>query len=145
LFDKFSYFDESVDANLKRVTLANIVTVLSLGVPFIHMGQEIGQSKELLDNTYNIPKINNMNWKLVEERSKMIDVLADAIKLRKALNYAQANSIEEILDGTTVEHMDNGLLVIKTSNKRLQSDGEKAVLIININEESSYIDLEEDY
>ncbi len=145
LFDKLSYFDESVDANLKRVTLANIVIILSLGVPFIHMGQEIGQSKELLDNTYNIPKINNMNWKLVEERSKMVDVLADAIKLRKALNYAQANSIEEILDGTTVEHMDNGLLVIKTSNKRLQSDGEKAVLVININEESSYIDLEEDY
>ena len=72
LFDKLSYFSDNEELNLQRVNFANAITILSLGVPFIHMGQEIGLSKCLLDNTYNVPKVNNMDWSLVETRSEMV-------------------------------------------------------------------------
>ncbi len=147
LFDKVSYFDESIDVCLKRVKLANIITLFSFGVPFIHMGQEIGLSKQLLDNTYNVPKINNMDWKLVKERETMVNILADAIKVRKLLSFEGIDNPDDIGDSVTVEHLENGLLVIRVKNEVLITDknAKEAIFIINPTEEKVTFDLESDY
>lgn len=147
LFDKVSYFDESLDVCLKRVRLANVITLFSFGVPLIHMGQEIGLSKQLLDNTYNVPKINNMDWKLVKERESMINILADAIKVRKELSFDGIDSPDDIGDTANIEHLENGLLVIRTSNEKLLIDknAKELVLIINPTEEKLSLDLKDDY
>ncbi len=147
LFDKVSYFDESLDVCLKRVRLANVITLFSFGVPLIHMGQEIGLSKQLLDNTYNVPKINNMDWKLVKERESMINILADAIKVRKELSFDGIDSPDDIGDTANIEHLENGLLVIRTSNEKLLTDknAKELVLIINPTEEKLSLDLKDDY
>ena len=146
LFDKVSYFDESLETNLKRVKLANALTVLAFGVPFIHMGQEIGLSKELLDNTYNVKKINNMNWKLVEERSEMVNYISDLIKLRKQLHYDRISTIEEIRDSVEITHHDNGLLTIKITDENfLLEDFKTDLILINPTEETITFDMDDDY
>ena len=146
LFDKLSYFDDSLETNLKRVKLANAITILSLGVPFIHMGQEIGLSKELLDNTYNIPKINNMDWKLVEERKELVNYISDLIKLRKELNYKKFHTVEDIKDSIEVNHMDNGLVVMKITDKALLLDNNVVnILLINPTEETIAMELDDYY
>ena len=145
LFDKLTYFDESLETNLKRIKLANAITVLSFGVPFIHMGQEIGQTKELLDNTYNVPKINNMNWNLVEEREDLVKYMSDLISLRKYLRYSQYDNLNDINDSITVEHLDNGLLLIKITNKDFLIKHDVGLVIINPTEENLSLELDDYY
>ncbi len=145
LFDKLSYFDESLEINLKRVKLANAITILSFGVPFIHMGQEIGLSKQLLDNTYNIPKINNMDWKLVEERMGMVSYLKDLITVRKNMRFSLVNNIEEINDSIEVEHLESGLLMVKITNKNFLVQDQEAIIFVNPTEENIPIELDDYY
>ena len=146
LFDKLSYFDDSLEINLKRVKLANAITMFSFGVPFIHMGQEIGQSKQLLDNTYNIPKINNMDWKLVEERMGMVSYLKDLISIRKNMKFSSIHNVDELNDTVNAEHLDNGLLMIKiTNNNFLVQNYKEAIIIINPTEENISTELDDYY
>ena len=62
LYDKLLVSNASEDevSLLERVSLANSILLLSFGIPFIHMGQEIGLSKEGLDNTYKTLRVNNL-------------------------------------------------------------------------------------
>ena len=146
LFDKLSYFDESLEINLKRVKLANAITLFSFGVPFIHMGQEIGQSKQLLDNTYNIPKINNMDWKLVEERMGMVSYLKDLITVRKSMDFSAISSIDELNDSVDAKHLESGLTMITITNESFLVPGAKeAIIFINPTEENISFELDDYY
>ena len=137
LFDKLSYFSEDEEINLKRVKFANALVLLAMGVPFIHMGQEIGQSKELLDNTYNVPKINDMDWKLVEERKEMVDYLKDLISLRKQLGYSEVHKISDLEGNMEATHLENGLLIVEITNEKfLLGDFKEAVIVVNPTENS---------
>ncbi len=145
LFDKLSCLDDNEELNLKRVKFANAVTLLSLGVPFIHMGQEIGMSKCMLDNTYNVPKVNNMDWDLVEERSEMVDYLASLISLRKKLPGYRANELCD-LDDAEFTYKDNGLIVLEIKSSKLLFDGYKSgMLIFNSSEESKTMEFDDYY
>ena len=70
LFDKLTYSNQEEDQEilLKRVKLGNAIISTIFGVPFFHMGQEIGLSKNGNDNTYNVLNINKMDWNLVDKR-----------------------------------------------------------------------------
>lgn len=145
MFDKLSYFSEDYETNFKRLKLANALTLLSIGVPFIHMGQEIGLSKELLDNTYNIPKINNMDWKLVEERNDLVEYMSDLIELRRALStkpYSDWNLVKEKIN---VNHLDSRLLMVEISDPALLLGHQKALVIINPTEENVSLELDDYY
>lgn len=114
LFDKLGHSNsqESIDIRLKRIKLMNAINVLSLGVPFIHMGQELAQTKNDDGNTYNVSKINNFNYNLYPERIDMINSLKDAIKLRKQLKYLSLNEPNQISDILKVSHLENGLYLL---------------------------------
>ena len=145
LFDKLSYFSEDLETNFKRLKLANAITVLSIGVPFIHMGQEIGLSKELLDNTYNVPRINNMDWDLVKERSDLVKYMSDLIKVKKKMSYKRLDYLDEFKDKINAYHLDNRLLVIEVSDKELIDNYNKAVVVINPTEENLSYELDDYY
>ena len=85
LYDKlvFSNPDEDEVDLLKRIKLANTLLLSLFGVPFIHMGQEIGLSKKGNDNTYNTLRLNMMDWNLIDERYDMVQILKDMIEFRK--------------------------------------------------------------
>lgn len=146
LYDKLSYFSEDEETNLKRVKFANALTILSMGVPFIHMGQEIGQSKELLDNTYNVSDINDMDWNLVNEREEMVDYLKDLISLRKKLGYSEVNNINDLEGNMDAIHLENGLLIVKITNKKFLLDNiNEAVIVINPTEKNLSYEFDDYY
>ena len=143
LYDKISYFDDNEEINLKRVKFANALTILSLGVPFIHMGQEIGMSKCMLDNTYNVPKVNNMDWKLVEERDEMVRYISDLVKLRKQLGLYKAKKLSE-LEKMEIKYLENGLLVVEIKDNSLLFDKyTEALLVINPTEDNKTLEFKD--
>ena len=145
LVDKLSYFSDNEELTLQRVKFANAITILSLGVPFIHMGQEIGLSKCLLDNTYNVPKVNNMDWSLVAEREEMVRYLKDLIEVRKILPLYSAETVQQ-LEKVSITHLDNGLIKITVADPKLLMPGYKeGLIIINPNEETKTIEFEDYY
>ena len=119
LYDKFvkSNPDEDDDTLYERVRLTNALILASFGIPFFHMGQEIGQSKLGLDNTYNLLKINNMNWELVDKNFEMVEHFARGVKLRRGCPFLKLYKPEDIKDIYKFSKLDNGLVEIDVDKK----------------------------
>jgi len=134
LFDKLkkSNEDESIETLLRRVRLANDIILLSYGIPLIHEGQEIGQSKDGFDNTYNVTKINNLNWELIDERFEMVDHLKHMIELRKYFSYTKLHSLEEIDNSFKIEHWKNGIYCLESSSETFSYPFKGLVILINV-------------
>ena len=146
LFDKFSKSnpDEDDETLYERVRLTNAIILSSFGVPFFHMGQEIGQSKLGLDNTYNLLKINNMNWELVDKNFEMVEHFAHGVRLRKQAAFLKLHKPEDIKGLYHFEKLDNGLVKISIDEKA--GFNEFPELVIYINATNNPVTLEfEDY
>ena len=134
LYDKltFSNPDENSETLLKRVKFANELVLLSFGLPFIHMGQEIGLSKSGLDNTYNVLKVNNMNWKLVDERWSMVESLAKFIHFRKHMfsffHAETSNDINKVFD---TQYWGNGMMAYQSDKSDFIKPFKKIAILIN--------------
>lgn len=135
LFDKLmtsnSFEDE--DMILRRVKMGNAITILAMGVPFIHMGQEIGLSKRGLDNTYNIPKVNNMDWSLVDERFEMVNYIKGLITMRKKAIGIRLFTPSEIDKHLSLNRLDNNLLLVSMKNVEMDDHRlyKEAIIIFN--------------
>lgn len=119
LFDKLikSNPEEDEEAIYDRVKIANSLILLSYGVPFFHMGQEIGQSKLGLDNTYNLLKINNMQWNLVDQNFEMVTHFHQRIKLRRSCPNIMLSDPNQIKDVYRFERLDSGLVRISVNEE----------------------------
>lgn len=133
LFDKLleSNAEESKETLLRRVSLANDIISISIGIPFYHMGQEIGLSKDGLDNTYNITKVNNMSWELVDERWEMVQHFKESISIRKMLYFTKFHTLKEIEENINIERWNNGVLCIEVKNKKNSHNFKELVILIN--------------
>ena len=90
--DNATYFDFLAKARpdlplgdrLKLATLGFALPLLSFGVPFIHMGQEIAQSKFGHENTYNEgDRFNKMSYRLLDERKALYNTFRSLVALRR--------------------------------------------------------------
>ena len=148
LFDKLSVSNEGEDESLllKRVRFANELVLMSFGIALIHMGQEIGLSKSGLDNTYNVLKVNNMNWKLVDERFEMVETLVRFINIRK---FCQDKfKFVDDKGGTNVletQYWDNGVLCYSTEDSKRINGLQKVAVLINPTTESKNYELDDYY
>ena len=148
LYDKltFSNEGEEVETLLKRVEFANTLVLLSFGIPFIHMGQEIGLSKNGHDNTYNVLKVNNMDWKLVDERFEMVTRLAAFIKLRKELFYKFDNvDVKKIPSLYNTQYWGNGMMALYSDKSEMISPYKKMAVLINPTLEKQTYELDDYY
>ena len=148
LYDKLTFSNEGEDETrlLSRVEFANKLVLLSFGIPFIHMGQEIGLSKNGLDNTYNVLKVNNMDWKLVDERFEMVTRLAEFIKLRKELFYKFTKiSTKEIPSKFTTQYWNNGMMALCSDKHEFLTPYKKMAVLINPTLDKQTYELDEYY
>lgn len=145
LFDKLSAIHSNQNEILKRVKFANALTILALGVPFIHMGQEIGMSKFGLDNSYNVLNVNSMDWELVKERKEMINFVSDLTNVRKSYDIFNLKSREEIANTFEVYQHDNGLFTIKIKNEKYLYGNKDIVIIINPTDKNIPYELDDYY
>ncbi len=112
-FDFLSrYFSYSDDEKLEVVKFALTCVIFSFGKPFIHMGQEIGQSKFMNENTYNAGDIyNKLSDNLLDERFEMSQYCRGAILTRKELGFFSETNSQKIADLIDFEWFDNGIRV----------------------------------
>lgn len=133
LFDKLtsSNSEDNIETILKRIKFANGVIAISLGVPFYHMGQEIGLSKFGLDNTYNICKVNNMDYKLLSSRFDMVNYFRSLNILRKEFKLLQFDDPNELCDLFKFENNEDGTLIISLKNGKQFDNYKKMVIVLN--------------
>lgn len=85
-----------------RASLALQLVLLSQGVAFIHSGQEVFRTKDLIDNTYNQPdSINRLDWTRIVENRQQIAFISQLIQFRKehpVLSLLTAQEMQEQLD-----------------------------------------------
>lgn len=102
LSNRYSNMNE--DEKLRRVELANNLVLFSFGIPFIHMGQEIAQSKFGNGNTYNSgDRENKFSYRLLEEREEMYERFKKAVAFRKKaklLHLYDPSTIANTMDVT---------------------------------------------
>ncbi len=144
LFDKLSKSNEgeSEDTLLKRVMLANSIVDISFGVPFFHMGQEIGQSKMGLGNTYNIPKINYLDYALVDERWDMVVYFKLLNHIRRRTRFFSHTDSDEIKSHFDIDTNHYPLVIYSSTDKEVcEGIGNEVVVILNSDNTSYPLDL----
>ena len=147
LFDKLlvSNAFEEEKVLLDRVDLANHILLLSFGVPLVHAGQEIGQSKDGLDNTYKTIGVNNLNYRLVDERFDMVNRFRLFNILRKKLAYTHLSKPEEIKKVFEISHWDNGVYLLTAKDKNIVNNEKEFVILINPKNEKIRVELDNYY
>ena len=148
LYDKLTFSNGREDQNtlLKRVEFANKMVILSFGIGFIHMGQEIGLSKSGLDNTYNVIKVNNMDWKLVDERFDMVERLASIIFFRqKMVSYFPNEKFDDIPKLFKIDYWHNGMLALIADNEAKLYPYKKLLILYNPTLDKKTYELDEYY
>ena len=147
LFDKLlvSNAFEEEKVLLDRVNLANHILLLSFGVPLVHAGQEIGQSKDGLDNTYKTIGVNNLNYRLIDERFDMVNRFRLFNILRKKLAYTHLFKPEEIKNVFEISRWDNGVYLLSAKNKNIINNEKEFVILINPKAEKIPVELDNYY
>ena len=130
---------------LDRVVLANSILLLSFGVPFVHMGQEIGLSKDGLDNTYKTLGVNNMDYRLVDERFDMVNRFRLMNILRRKLGYLKLFKREDIEGLFEISHWDNGVYALVAKEKNIICHEKEFVLLFNPTDKAVSFELDDYY
>ena len=136
---------EEEKTQLDRVMLANSILLLSFGVPFVHMGQEIGLSKDGLDNTYKTLGVNNMDYRLVDERFDMVNRFRLMNTVRKKLGYLKLFKADDIKKVFDVAHWDNGLYVLVAKNQNIINHEKEFVIMFNPTDRAVSFELDDYY
>lgn len=104
---------EEESSILRLICSINSVVLLSFGVPFIHMGQEIGQTKNMHQNTYKSgDKYNMMRYDLLDKRWNMAQYFSSITGARKIFDYAKEFRSEIIEKLGDYEDLDNGGIIL---------------------------------
>ena len=130
---------------LDRVSLANSILLLSFGIPLIHAGQEIGQSKDGLDNTYKTIGVNNLNYRLIDERFDMVNRFRLFNILRKKLAYTHLSSSDDLKGLFEIAHWDNGVYALTAKNKNIIDNEKEFVILINPTNQKVNFELDDYY
>lgn len=145
VFDKFSLSvsDADEDTLLKLVMLANGIVSFSFGVPFFHMGQEIGLSKYLQDNSYNTgDKYNKMDYAILDKRFACATYFKELLSMRRKFSAYSLYKKEDIKDFFEFIKLDNGGFALKTNKMKGYKD---LILLVNPTNTPYYLDLGDYY
>ena len=105
-------FGYSEDEKLEIIKFSLACLIFSFGIPFLHMGQEIGQSKFMKENTYNLGDIyNKLSDKLLDSRYEMVQYVSGAIALRKSLDIFKISDPAVLERQIDFERFDAGSLM----------------------------------
>lgn len=129
LFDKLQVCraDDSEEERFKRINMINAAVIFAQGVPFIHMGQEYGASKDGNGNTYNAGDLlNGLNYDIASNRKDMIRFLREALEFRKNLPIFFKDR-SELIKHLSFENIGHGALKVTYDLDR----GEAYHIIIN--------------
>lgn len=148
LFDKLvaSNSDEDEETILKRVRLANAVVIFSLGIPFIHMGQEIGLTKYGRENTYNLlDRFNQMDYKVVENRQEMLKDFISMLELRKMISFYKEKNVLRTVRSFEFATLNHGVFIVKRKKASVGNLKGDLLFFFNPSNESVFYELDDYY
>lgn len=136
--------NESKEDKINRLNLINKTLALSFGIPFYHMGQEIGQSKKYLTNTYNAgDEYNQFDYRLLEERYESVEKFRLHMIARKELSFLRIDEPETIEKMVSYLDFEDGLLIDFNGEYLHKYDSFK--IFINPYKKVMYYNLDGDY
>ena len=148
--DNHTFYDKAVlaldkdtkeDEIKKRQRLATSMIILSQGVPFIHCGQEFYRSKNGVENSYkSTDEINQVNWDLVDENMRDIEVIRELLKIRKKFDLFRLTATSKIRDYITITCEETG-----TIRYQLKDNETDLIVIFKNNEEKETFALDGRY
>ncbi|OYD26442.1 pullulanase [Mycoplasma testudineum] len=95
-----------------------ILTILSQGIPLIHSGQELYNSKRGMSNTYSAsPHINAFRWDNLDEDHEPVKLLTHLIKLRTEWYLFRLKTKKEIKNHISIDITNNILTYILEDEK----------------------------
>lgn len=142
LFDKikFCFEDKTTSEILKKLKLLNALTAFSLGVPFFHMGQEVGLSKNGNKNSYNAgDAINQFDYRILHKRKALLKHFKDALLIRKKYEELRIDDPEIIKDVVKFINLNDGAMIV--SIKLKDSNIKELLIAINPSDVAQYYDL----
>ena len=117
LYDVISESVEDAPDSLYIIKVFNKVLLFSPGIPFIHMGQEIGLSKHGQSNTYNMgPYYNEFDYEALDERMEFVNSVKSYIEVRKMIPLFTESNSDFVNSNITVNTIEDGLEIILNSN-----------------------------
>lgn len=103
------------------VLAASAAILLSFGIPFLHMGQEIAESKWGEDNTYNKgDDYNKLSAPLLDERYEMVETLSKFIAFRRKTRFLHVYDPSVIDGAITVTDYDGCVRLIATQKTLIE-------------------------
>lgn len=146
LFDKLkaSNSEDEQDELLRRVGLGNGIVLTIFGIPFLHMGQEIGLSKQGNGNSYNVLDINKMDYRLVDERWEMVNYVKGLCRLRKEFKVFHLTDPDDLLKGFTIIE-DKNVFFLSCTNPEWNNGNKELVIAFNANPTSVPFELDDEY
>ena len=148
LFDKLKVccYDEDLESRFKRIKLINAITLFSYGVPFFHMGQEIGLTKNGHGNTYNAgDKLNQFDYDVLDQRSSLYYYFKDIIQIKKEFACLRLSTKEEIGKAMSFSYEANGCVSVKINEIEFIAPYKDVRLYINPTKNSLSVDLDDYY
>ncbi len=103
--DNYTYYDTiiklkpdiSKEELIDRIILGLGCVIFSQGIPFFHLGQEFGRSKNGHHNSYNLSdEINGVDYEQITEYQEVINTFKIMINLRKKYSFFRLKKAEEI-------------------------------------------------
>ena len=97
----------------ERMNLSNALVILSLGIPFLHSGQEFCRTKYGEHNTYNRPDtINQINWYRKEQHLEQVSFVKDMIRVRKSFACFRLDRADLVHRYCHVEEVDFRMVIL---------------------------------
>jgi len=123
--DNKTYFDfltydwgRNKEEALKIAKLALACVLFSIGMPFIHAGEEIGQSKFDNGDTYKAGDVyNKFSYALLGERYEMSQFFKDCVSFRKSCRFMHVEDPTQLVDKLDFLE-ENDLLIIKVRDDK---------------------------
>ncbi len=141
--DNYTVYDYFKEINKKgkerdfydACKLGLAIVILSIGIPFIHSGQEFLRSKNGVENSYNSGDlINGIDWEQKDTYRNLVQTTRDLIRIRKQYRIFRTSSVKEIMEKISLvnEYSNNSSFVYK-----LVSDSEELYVIIKAKREKT--------
>ncbi len=129
--DKLIYSIMDVrETRQRRLVMMMGACIFSIGIPFLHSGQEFYRSKNGLSNTYNAPDdINQIKWQIRDRSEPQIQLIRDMIKIRKDNPGLRYSTNEEVTRYVQVYQEERTIIY----EEIMQPDHENEKLIIIYN------------
>ena len=141
-FYDFGYYaiNQSDEQVRNACRLALELILISIGIPFIHAGEEFFRTKRGVENAYNSSDyINKIDYRRRDEYIDNVNVVRDLIQIRKDYECFRLSSKEEIMERV---HLLEEITSLHTSCLMIENQGFDLYLVIKNDEEQFTFEIE---